>query len=42
MIGYGSNEWRWERHLSMLKAFPFHNLTLWRQHITATAQEQDF
>ena len=30
MIGYGSNEWRRERHLSMLKAFPFHDLTLWQ------------
>ena len=28
MIGYGSNEWRRERHLSMVKAFPFHDLML--------------
>ena len=28
MIGYGSNEWRRERQLSMVKAFPFHDLML--------------
>jgi hypothetical protein len=28
MIGYGSNEWHRERHLSMVKAFPFHDFML--------------
>jgi hypothetical protein len=30
MIGYGSNEWRRERYLSIVKAFPFHDLMLRR------------
>jgi hypothetical protein len=30
MIAYGSNEWRGERHLSALKAFPLHKVTLWQ------------
>ena len=37
MIGYGSNEWRRERNLSMLKAFPLHKLTL-RQTVTLPPQ----